>query len=323
MSYFDELAVFAPFADNLLISENQQASMFDRGLVLRFLTLKNNYEKFDHDVEPFITSYVKGIISEKEQFDRNAEKALFIRSFSLAANALGDGAWRYLRNNEPRGAFSTYLYDAISVGIAANIDTLEALPIEEVISRPILVACRDESILTHAKELGFVIPNHRVLRLFWLSAFIAWEGYASVQRAVTGDKTPTRLPEMIRTFDEILGADDSSVVPFPPWVPLPGVLPSIDDGPEVRVAAEFAMFAAGWGFLHELRHIKHQQEGTGATVDAAEKRSEELSCDEFATAFLLEKTHLYKGKEGVDTELVKEKRRIGIYFALFSNRFAL
>lgn len=166
----------------------------------------------------------------------------------------------------------------------------------------------------------YVRFNHRVLRLFWLAAFIAWEGYTSLQRSVSGGGTRTRLPEMIQIFDNIAAADDPTVVAFPPGVPPPGVLPPIDGGPEVRVAAELAIFAAGWGFLHELRHIKHQQDSTGAAVDASsvEKRKEELSCDEFATAFLLEKVHLYSDEAGTNIELVREKRKLGIYFGLFA-----
>ncbi|MEY9726280.1 DUF262 domain-containing protein [Bradyrhizobium yuanmingense] len=144
MAFFDELATFGPFADNLLISDAQQASMFDRGLVLRFLTLKNNYENFDHDVEPFVTSYVKAVVSEKVPFDGPAEKQLFERTFSLVGRVLGDGAWRWLKNGEPKGQFSTYIFDAISVGVANNIGLLEHMDDAETKRRCNVIKGSDE-----------------------------------------------------------------------------------------------------------------------------------------------------------------------------------
>ncbi|WP_044311057.1 hypothetical protein, partial [Pseudomonas syringae] len=113
------------FQSTLVLSDYQTQSMFDKGLVLRFLTLKNNYQNFDHDVEPFITSYIKSVISDEIAFDMKAEEDLFKRTFSAINNAYGENAFKHEKTGVPKGAFSVYIFDAISIGVAANIDEIE------------------------------------------------------------------------------------------------------------------------------------------------------------------------------------------------------
>ncbi|MCJ2129410.1 DUF262 domain-containing protein [Methylobacterium sp. E-045] len=135
MAYCDELAIFPAFQDNLIISDNQRQSMFDRGLVLRFFTLKNNSESFGHDVEPFITSYVKKIIAQQVSFDLAVEKEIFEKTFTLIAVALGEDAWRHHRDGQAKGAFSVYVFDAISIGVASNLPAASALSSPELATR--------------------------------------------------------------------------------------------------------------------------------------------------------------------------------------------
>lgn len=79
--------------------------------------------------------------------------------------------------------------------------------------------------------------------------------------------------------------------------------------------------AVGWALLHEGRHIKHQQEGTGADPHGTAPEpfhEEEFSCDEFATKFLLEKAGDYARDESVEVEKVQRKRQLAVYFAFFA-----
>ena len=74
-----------------------------------------------------------------------------------------------------------------------------------------------------------------------------------------------------------------------------------------RATVELATIAAAWALLHELRHIRHQRERTGASPfsdDRNAKHREELSCDAFATRFLLDQADNYSIREGVKVELV-------------------
>lgn len=135
MTYCDELATYQPFADSLQISEPQKQSMYDRGLVLRFFTLKNNSDNFDHDVEPFITSHIKKVIGGEVAFDREAEKRIFHQTFQLIYTALGEDAWRHNRDGVPKGSFSVYVFDALSIGVAKNLGVASQLSPVELASR--------------------------------------------------------------------------------------------------------------------------------------------------------------------------------------------
>jgi hypothetical protein len=61
-------------------------------------------------------------------------------------------------------------------------------------------------------------------------------------------------------------------------------------------------------------------EGTGAERDAPaiEHHAEEFSCDDYATEFILDGIDSYAAMEKVSADLVRQKREIGIYFALFA-----
>jgi hypothetical protein len=88
-----------------------------------------------------------------------------------------------------------------------------------------------------------------------------------------------------------------------------------------RAASELATIAVAWALLHELRHIRHQREGSGAdphSEDKAAKHAEELSCDAFATTSLLEQIDLCARATVQSADLVRQKRQLGIYFGLFS-----
>lgn len=165
--------------------------------------------------------------------------------------------------------------------------------------------------------------NHRVMRSFWLAGFIAWEGYQAVQAAVAKGCEPSaanldRFRALIGVFDSCITSNEPQLEPLPDHIPEPGSYPGSQQ-PELQAPAELATIAVGWAFLHEVRHIKHQQAGTGASQhDKAEAfHREELSCDSFATTFLLENIPEFAQQYGLDEEQVSRKRRLGIYFALF------
>lgn len=131
VDWIDSLAAFAPFQDNLCLSEFQQNTMYDRGLVLRYLTIKNAYEEFDHDVEPFITDYVRQIIEEERVFDKEKEETIYKNTFKHVDLAMGEDAWRHYRDGQHRGGFSVYVFESVSIGIAANLDRVDRLSKEQ------------------------------------------------------------------------------------------------------------------------------------------------------------------------------------------------
>jgi hypothetical protein len=167
----------------------------------------------------------------------------------------------------------------------------------------------------------FVRFNHRVMRLFWLGAFIAFEGYIALHAFLVNPDNAdfVRFRSMIDTFQCILHEADPAAVPFPHGVPEPGIFPPPAEA-ETRAPAELAVFCVGWALLHELKHVQHQQDGTSAPLDAAPDvvRAEEFSCDEYATKFMLERVADYARLNSVPDAKVRFKRETGIYFALFT-----
>jgi hypothetical protein len=163
--------------------------------------------------------------------------------------------------------------------------------------------------------------NHRVVRAFWLAAYIAWEGYRAIAESPLDAIDLGRFGALLAAFDAVLSSDRSYEEPLPPGVAEPGFFPDKENDPEGRAIAELATIAVGWALLHEVRHIRHQQECTSADPydeDPTERRAEELSCDAYAVEFLLQQVDRYAAAENVDPAEVARKRQLGIYFALFA-----
>jgi len=99
--------------------------------------MKNAYKEFDHDVEPFITDYVRAVLEEEREFNKDYEKTLFKETFKLVEPALGEDAWRYYKNGKHMGAFSVYVYEAVSIGISSNIDFIRSLSKDDLKNRVI------------------------------------------------------------------------------------------------------------------------------------------------------------------------------------------
>jgi hypothetical protein len=178
---------------------------------------------------------------------------------------------------------------------------------------------RDGKYVLEGGLFRIVRFNHRAMRLFWLGAFIAWEGYVALHRhLITQDASAfERFTKMMEAFYAMKEAPDSSEIPMPEGVPEPGVFPS---DAESRVAAELAVFSAGWALLHEIRHIQKQQKGTSAGPYAPREEvlAEENCCDKYATKYIIEKISDYAKQAAVPEELVRTKRQVGILFALFT-----
>jgi hypothetical protein len=180
----------------------------------------------------------------------------------------------------------------------------------------------DGRIIMDAGAYRYVRFNHRALRAFWIAGYAAWEGYRLVAESPDLRQLDTsRFSALIAAFEQVIERDDPTVAPLPSGVAEPGLYPDGSSDSQDRATAELATIAAAWALLHELRHIRHQREGTGASPfgdDRDAKHREELSCDAFATRFLLDQADNYAIREGVKVESVRLKRQLGIYFGLFA-----
>jgi hypothetical protein len=177
-----------------------------------------------------------------------------------------------------------------------------------------------ERLIMEAGMYRYVRFNHRVVRAFWIAAFAAWEAYRVVAEAHDLETVDLkRLTGLIDAFDRVLESDAPELEELPDGVPEPG---NYDDSPQLRAPGELATLAVSWALLHEVRHLQHQQDGDAADPDEDDpihRRNEELSCDAFATNFLLDRLDAYaKREKTVSPLLVRRKRELGIYFAFFA-----
>jgi Peptidase U49 len=182
-----------------------------------------------------------------------------------------------------------------------------------------------DRIIMDAGAYRYVRFNHRVLRAFLIAAYAAWEGYRTVAESPSLQALDlTRFRGLISSYESCLASEDSDLEALPEGVAVPGEYPDPRTDPQGRAASELATIAVAWALLHELRHIRHQRDGTGADPfgnDRAAKHAEELSCDAFATTFLLDQIDLYAQTTGQSANMVRQKRQLGIYFGLFAVTF--
>lgn len=180
----------------------------------------------------------------------------------------------------------------------------------------------DGRIIMDAGAYRHVRFNHRVLRAFWIAGYAAWEGYRLVAESPDLQQLDmSRFATLLAAFEQVVESDGPTAEPLPAGVAEPGLYPEGGGDRQDRAPAELATIGVAWALLHELRHIRHQREGTGAeafTADREAMHREEFSCDQFATQFLLEQADAYAASEGVQVELVGRKRQLGIYTGLFA-----
>lgn len=179
-----------------------------------------------------------------------------------------------------------------------------------------------ERLIMDAGAYRYVRFNHRILRAFWIAAYAAWEGYRAIAESASLDSINTdHFKSLLAVFESTISSEQPELEPLPEGVAEPGNYVDAGEAPQNRVAAEIATIATAWALLHELRHIRHQRESTGAdpfSTDRNAKHLEELSCDEFATKFILDEIDRYSVDSGQPAERVQQKRQLAIYFALFA-----
>jgi hypothetical protein len=179
-----------------------------------------------------------------------------------------------------------------------------------------------DRIIMDAGAYRYVRFNHRVLRAFWIAGYVAWEGYRTVAESPSLQALDlTCFRELVSAYESCLESTEADLEALPAGAAEPGQYPDANIDPQGRAASELVTIAVAWALLHELRHIRHQREGTGAdpySDDEKAKHAEELSCDAFATTFLLEQIDLYARATNQSADLVRQKRQLGIYFGLFA-----
>jgi hypothetical protein len=115
------------------LTDEDRYGSFDQELVLRFFALKNDRDKFKHDVGDFLTDYMEGVTEGRVAFDYAAEEAVFQATFAVLAASLGELVFGIPDSKKERinRGFSIYHYEGITLGIQPFLTALD--PADEAV----------------------------------------------------------------------------------------------------------------------------------------------------------------------------------------------
>src|ERR1700728_655723 len=101
----------------------------------------------------------------------------------------------------------------------------------------------DGTFVMDAGAYCLVRFNHRILRVFWLACFAAWEGYSAIHKAAsteTGTADFRRLHDILRCIDVMRHSAVVDAIALPHGIPEPGVLADVVQDAQVRAIGELA-----------------------------------------------------------------------------------
>ena len=125
------------------ISDGARSRRFDQELVLRFFAFKNNIAAYSHDVADFLTEYLEAVSDPitPAPFDYDVEREVFEKTFRvlrlisdqlsmhLVAGKVNIGSRIFgtvsALSSEPRGQFSVYHYEGLTLGIQPVLDQID------------------------------------------------------------------------------------------------------------------------------------------------------------------------------------------------------
>lgn len=119
-----------------IISDGQRNRRFDQELVLRFFAFKNAISAYRHDVSEFLTDYMESVSdpdpAKQRPFNYGEERRIFQKTFAMLraaadSSGVGDRVFGSVLPStlEPRGQFSVYHFEGISLGLQPVLDRVE------------------------------------------------------------------------------------------------------------------------------------------------------------------------------------------------------
>ena len=144
-SFYEKLDLvknYEQFKLSLGIQEGKFNIEYHMELILRYFIAKHNNIQFDLYktsstlLSDFIDNETIKLIEDKT-FDLDNEIEIFKRTFNYLYSALGENAFKKFNVEKEvfEGAFSNSSFEAISTGVALNIDNIEQISYEEFIEK--------------------------------------------------------------------------------------------------------------------------------------------------------------------------------------------
>lgn len=154
----NNLKDYNKFKKCLTISEDSFKQEYHMELIIRYLISKVNSVKYDNynissdKLSYFIDQEITNII-EKEEIDLEEEIKIFKRTFNYLYESLGENIFKKYNENKSKfeGAFSNSSFEAITAGVAENIDYIEGID-KDKFKKIIIDMYKDERFKDSAKR---------------------------------------------------------------------------------------------------------------------------------------------------------------------------
>ncbi len=134
-NFLTELSEFEPFRVCVgSLTQERFLSGANEELVLRFFALKNNITAFKHEVGDFLTEYMESVAKEEIDFNYDAEKEIFQKTFNVLQASLAEMSFSFInkRTGKLTNAFGIYHYEAVTMGVQPILDKLDATNSEQM-----------------------------------------------------------------------------------------------------------------------------------------------------------------------------------------------
>lgn len=95
-------------------------------LVLRFFAFRHVSYKSGLDVHEYLDDALVKLATDTE-FNFNAEKAVFARTFGLLGTVMGESAFKRWNGADFGGKFLMSVFEVVALGVSKNIDAIDAL----------------------------------------------------------------------------------------------------------------------------------------------------------------------------------------------------
>ncbi|WP_284642994.1 DUF262 domain-containing protein [Paenibacillus silviterrae] len=105
------------------VSEEKLQKRYDQELVLRFFALKNKRDSFRHDVEGFLTDYMREVSENKLPFEYDEEQKIFEKTFNLLKEIDGDTIFCSRKGDKIMNRFIISMYEAFVISIQKYLGT--------------------------------------------------------------------------------------------------------------------------------------------------------------------------------------------------------
>lgn len=121
-TWFRELATSADFVETISLTERLFEEQYPMELVLRHIALLYFQYSPKKELRDFFDEIIEQILIEKS-FDYIGIKEKFLQTFNLLNDIFGDEVFKRFNGENFKGKFLESAFEAISVGISANIDS--------------------------------------------------------------------------------------------------------------------------------------------------------------------------------------------------------